>query len=315
MQAAAIGPSCVASRSKLCGALLVFSPRATHRKTALDSDCKKTNGLCTAAKGPDGLPVQCIAGHSLEKHDYLRRYIQASSGPRSRFLKDLPGIPSPGGAAFIDLFAGPGMVRERATGHVLPGSPLLALEHTTAPFTKVLLCDVDPEVCEILRARVERYGARVKVYQGDSNSLIDRVVADVPPYGLNVALIDPFNIRALKFETIKKLAAFRYMDLIVHFPVQDIRRNFQQQADAITTAVGTDRWIGKVRLPEDAPRLMEFLREELAPFDYVDTFAKNALVTQNSRGVAAALGIRPTSACQGSCRRPSSPRVRVPGRG
>ena len=248
----------------------------------MDGDCKKANGLCTAAKGPDGLAVQCIAGHSLEKHDYLRRYIQASSGPRSHFLKDRPGIPAPGGAAFIDLFAGPGMVRERGTGHVLPGSPLLALEHETAPFTKVLPCDVDQEVYEILSARVERYGARVKVYQGDSNSLIDRVVADVPPYGLNVALIDPFGIRGLKFDTLKKLAAYRYMDLIVHFPVQGIRRNYQQQTDAITAAVGTDRWLGKVRLPEDAPRLMEFLREELASFQYVDTFAKNALVTQST---------------------------------
>ena len=104
----------------------------------------------------------------------------------------------------------------------------------------------------------------------------------MPPYGLNVALIDPFGIRGLKFETIRKLAAFSHMDLIIKFPVQDIRRNHQHQTDAITAAVGTDRWVGKVRLPEEAPRLMEFLREELSPFQYVDTFAKNALVTQST---------------------------------
>jgi len=148
--------------------------KGDSEEQSLEGDCKKPNGLCTATVGPDGLPVQCIAGHSLEKHDYLRRYIQASSGPRSGFLKARPGVPTPGGAAFIDLFAGPGMVRERATGQILPGSPLLALEHETAPFTKVLLCDLDKEVSEVLTKRVAPHGPRVRVHHGDSNTLIDR---------------------------------------------------------------------------------------------------------------------------------------------
>jgi three-Cys-motif partner protein len=248
----------------------------------LDADCKKANGLCTAAKGPDGLSVQCIAGHSLEKHDYLRRYIQASAGPRSYFLRPRPKVPAPGGAAFIDLFAGPGMVRERRTADILSGSPLLALEHTGAPFTKVLLCDADREVYSILSERVQRFSQRATVFHGDSNALIDEAISQIPPYGLNVTLIDPFAIRALKFETIAKLAAFRYMDLIIHFPVHDIRRNYQQQTEAITAAVGTDRWRGKVRLPEEAHLLMEYLREELGRFRYVRTFIQDALVTQRT---------------------------------
>ena len=57
----------------------------------------------------DGLPVLEVGPWSAEKHDYLRRYITATRAARARYLPPL----GRGGAAFIDLFAGPGRARIR----------------------------------------------------------------------------------------------------------------------------------------------------------------------------------------------------------
>jgi len=42
----------------------------------------KKNGNCMVP-AEDGLPVQCVGPWAKDKHDYLRRYIEATKGPRS----------------------------------------------------------------------------------------------------------------------------------------------------------------------------------------------------------------------------------------
>jgi len=152
----------------------------------------KPNGNCSEP-GDDGLPVQCIGEGSREKHDYLARYLTASSGPRGRFV---PPAGGPGGAAFVDLFAGPGRARVQKSGELVDGSPLLALKHERSPFTTVVLCDRDPENAATLTKRVGD-DRRAQVISGDCNERIDEITALIPLYGLNFALLDPFGIKPL----------------------------------------------------------------------------------------------------------------------
>ena len=107
----------------------------------------KENGNCTIPAPDDGLPVQCVGPWSKRKHDILRRYLSASGGPRRGYLP-----PAPGGAAFVDLFAGPGRARVRTTGELDDGSPLIALKQPLG-FTRLVLCELDPENADALRRR------------------------------------------------------------------------------------------------------------------------------------------------------------------
>jgi transposase-like protein len=107
---------------------------------------------------------------------------------------------------------------------IIAGSPLIALEHLEAPFSKVILCDLDEENVQTLRARTARFGDRARVFPGDCNKVVDQIVADIPPYGFNIALLDPFGVDQLQFETIDRLAAIKRMDLILHFPTMDMKR-------------------------------------------------------------------------------------------
>jgi len=80
------------------------------------------------------------------------------------------------------------------------------------------------------------------VFEGDCNVEIDRLAAAIPPHGLNLALIDPFGITPLHFETLAKLARFDRMDILLHFPTGDMTRNLHQYETQITRFLGTDAW-------------------------------------------------------------------------
>lgn len=211
----------------------------------------------------DGLPAPRVGPWSAEKHDFLRRYIAATRAVRSRYLPPI----GPGGAAFIDLFAGPGRARVRGREEIIDGSPLIAAHHAEAPFTHILLCEKDPACADALRRRL---GAdlRVHVFEGDCNEQIDRIAAAIPPYGLNLALIDPFGATPLRFETLAKLARFERMDMLLHFPTNDLVRNVRRHPGRVSAFLGTDAWRTKVAGPRDVWKLRDILREQLLPFGY-----------------------------------------------
>lgn len=222
----------------------------------------KDNQNCTVP-GDDGQPVQHVGEWSKDKHDYLRRFLEAAANPRSKFIPPQ----GPGGAAFIDLFAGPGRARVATTGELIDGSPLIALKQAIR-FTKVILCEANDENVSALRKRVAPYRS-AKIVPGDSNSTIGDIVKEIPPAGLNVALIDPFNLGSLVFDTIGQLASFQRMDLIVFFPVNEIRRWLDDKPETygpyLDRALGTTRWRSVISSGRgDAVlRLINVFREEL----------------------------------------------------
>lgn len=216
---------------------------------------------------PDGLPAQCVGAWAEDKNYFLRTYIEATRSVRARFIH-----PSGrGGAAFIDLFAGPGKKRLRESGKVVDGSPLAALQHEASPFSRVIACDIDPENVAALRKRLLPFGGRAVVIEGDCNLQIGEAMKQVPSYGLNFALIDPFGLKALKFATIKRLASVKRMDLILHFPTGDIKRNLVQDgktAHWLDEALGTETWRDRLQNKTDVKTLVDILREQLLSLGY-----------------------------------------------
>lgn len=239
---------------------------------------------CYDADPADGLPVQCVGDWAEEKkHDILRKFIEATCEARAMFLPPR----GPGGAAFIDLFAGPGRARVRSTGAIVDGSPLIAVKHSAAPFTKVILCDLNAANIDALRRRT-RGDTRVETVPGDCNKEVGRIVSMVPQYGLNLALVDPYGVAALNFESIKRLAlACKRMDLLVHFPTGDMKRNIANARSSEATRERMDKALGggvRAVLPRDVTREIETLRTNLAALGYTGKKVRSVPVA-NSQGV------------------------------
>ncbi len=235
------------------------------------TDCKVggptlANGNCTK-HGPDDLPVQCVGPWAADKHFYLKKYIDATRAVRAQYLPPK----GPGGAAFIDLFAGPGAVRIRDTGETPDGSPLIALHHGDAPFTRLIFCDVDPDNIRALQTRTRDDRERTTIIQGDCNATLDRILEHIPPQGLNIALIDPYNLGNLKFATLRRLAEFTRMDLVIHFPTGDIKRNLGKSDNTqrlLDEALGTTAWSSQISSMTDIAALIEIFKKQLSILGY-----------------------------------------------
>ncbi len=243
-------------------------------------DRKQRNGNCPDP-ADDGLAVQCVGPWESDKHEPLGRYIKATRGPRKNYLPPV----GRGGAAYIELFAGPGRARVWSTGRVVDGSPLIALKHEDAPFTMLILCEKDPENAAALRKRTE-HDQRVVVIEGDCHERIDDIIAATPPLGLNFALIDPFSLDQLRFDTVAKLARVQRMDLLIHLPTMDIKRNFGRGAQArLTKALGTDEWKKHASGPSGIARwAVDALRKKLTEFGYTGKEVPSPMVTNTKNG-------------------------------
>ncbi len=237
------------------------------------------NGNCTVP-APDGLPAQCVGQWAADKHYYLQQYIAATRAVRAGYLPPK----GQGGSAFIDLFAGPGIVRIRESGEIRDGSPMVAFRHAEAPFTRLVLCDLDAENVSALRARTASEASRVLVVNGDCNERIDEVVAAIPRHGLNIALVDPFALQALKFSTLRRLSAFKRMDLVIHFPTADIKRNLGQNKQTkrwLDEALGTKQWTTAIASSTDIAGLIEVLKKQLGTLGYQSQHVRSAPIKNN----------------------------------
>lgn len=172
--------------------------------------------------GDDGLPVEEVAGHSKQKHEYLKRYLDISRSARKRF------IDGPGGATYIDLFCSVGRAKVRDTGEFIDGSAVAAwkisLESGT-PFSAIYIADADDDRRRIMTERLKRLGAPVRELPGTALDAAALIPQQVNQYGLHFAFLDPYNLSALDFGILESLSTLKRIDMLIHVSAMDLQRN------------------------------------------------------------------------------------------
>jgi three-Cys-motif partner protein len=174
----------------------------------------------------DGLMVDEVGPWATEKHERLRKYIDASRGARARFLPPK----NQGGASFIELFSGPGRSLIRDTTQIIDGSPLVAYkaaQTSGSRFSDLHFGDIEQANADTLAARIKALGGAPKVYVGPAENVVDQIVSVLNPYGLHFAFLDPYNLEQLPFSIIERLAKIHRMDMLIHVSLQDLQRNLE----------------------------------------------------------------------------------------
>ena len=106
------------------------------------------------------------------------------------------------------------------------------------PFTQVHVADADDRLLEAALNRLQQAKAPVFGEIGPAVETVDRALAKLNRYALHFAFLDPFNLGALPFEIIRKLAAITHMDILVHVSVQDLQRNLLEYAEQADSPLG-----------------------------------------------------------------------------
>ena len=170
----------------------------------------------------DGLPVDEVGSWATEKHDRLRKYIDASRAARRKF------VDGTGGATYIDLYCGTGRAVVRETGEHIDGSPLVAFNCARdggVPFSEIHLADTSETSCAAAAERVANAGGAASTYFGRAEDTVVSIVKRLNPYGLHFALLDPYNLQDMPFSTIEVLSQLKRIDLLIHVSAQDLQRN------------------------------------------------------------------------------------------
>jgi three-Cys-motif partner protein len=184
--------------------------------------------------GDDGLPAESVGIWAKEKHDYLCRYIDISRAVRSQWIGA-----GKAGATYIDPFSGPGRCKVRETGEWIDGGAVAAWKKSRdggVQFTQVYVGDIDPQRREAAAARLHRLGAPVIEIDGAAIQAVQKIVANLNPYGLHFAFLDPFNLEALDFGIVDALSKLKRIDVLIHVNQMDLQRNLVSNATSEESA-------------------------------------------------------------------------------
>lgn len=173
---------------------------------------------------------------ALEKHERLRKYVDITRATRRKFTLQTGLRRYVGGAAYVDLFAGPGRARIRDSSRVIDGSPLVAAKAAVAsavPFSEMHLADADQQLCAAAIKRAQADGGLVTGYSASAEAAAKLIVAKLNPNGLHFAFLDPYNLEGLTFATIKHLSALQRIDILLHLSVADLQRNLERYSASL----------------------------------------------------------------------------------
>lgn len=166
----------------------------------------------------DGRPISDVGNWHARKHAILRSYVGICRSVRRKFDT----------CTYLDPFSGPGRARVRETGTIEDGSPLVALAETKrfgAPFTQMMLGDIEEDYVDAVVARVIEQGGNAIWFKGPATDTVPKMIANLNPRGFHLAFIDPFSLGLLHFDIIRQLAAVPHLDMLVHVSVMDLARN------------------------------------------------------------------------------------------
>jgi three-Cys-motif partner protein len=223
-------------------------------------------------EGDDGLPAEEVGAWAIEKHSYLKRYLDISRGARRKFLG-----PSNAGATIIDLFCATGRARVRETGQWIDGSAIAAWkigQTGSAAFSQILISDIDPIRRSACAERLRRLGAPVTELDGPAIHTSTEVVNGVHPLGLHFAFLDPFNLGELDFSIIKTLSQLKRIDMLIHVSAMDLQRNLERNISSMSGVfdIFAPGWRESVDLNSSKlairQKVFEYWRDQVAPAGY-----------------------------------------------
>jgi three-Cys-motif partner protein len=166
----------------------------------------------------EGLLVEKVGPWAGQKLKIVTDYVHASGGARKSY--SMPG------AAYIDVFCGPGRSKIRTTGEFIDGSPVAAFKKgqgSPAPFTSIYISDADGDLLASCEKRLAKLGAPVHQVKGPANAALPTIVRQLNPSGLHFAFLDPHNLGTLSFDLFESLAKLKRIDIIVHVSLSDLQ--------------------------------------------------------------------------------------------
>lgn len=170
--------------------------------------------------GDDGLIAEEVGPWAKTKLQIVRSYIGIASATRRKY--EAPG------AAYIDVFCGPGRSRITTTGEFIDGSPVCSFKagrDARSPFSSIEISDKNGEFLDAAEKRLSTIAAPVRRAQGPAGPAVRTIVDRLDRYGLHFALLDPHNLSTLSFALFEELAKLNRVDVIAHISIADIRRN------------------------------------------------------------------------------------------
>ena len=159
-----------------------------------------------------------------DKHFYLTRYLDATREARKKFKQRV----------LIDPFCGPGRIQVEGENFTRDGGSMTAYRQalaSDAPFTRVLVGDIEGDRARANESRLAAIGASVQGFTGPAVETVDSMIGAVPFGSLALAYIDPYNLEYLSFSIIERLAKLQYVDFAVHFSLMDLTRNIDMELD------------------------------------------------------------------------------------
>ena len=183
--------------------------------------------------GSDGLPVLVQGGWSEDKLFFVKYFSSLfNGGMKYRWAK----------RAYVDIFAGPGMCKDRGSQTEFDGSALAAMKCET-PFTHLYLNDINSGFIDALASRQQQRhpDANVEYLRLDCNEAVKQIAGKIPRDALTLAFIDPWNYE-IKFDSLGYLGRRKATDLIVTFHTGAIKRNAHQQLEAVDAFLNDNDW-------------------------------------------------------------------------
>jgi len=117
------------------------------------------------------------------------------------------------------------------------------------PFNAVLAAEREPDLADALAERLRRTpaGPVAKVFAGDCNNSIDRIIEHIPKRALTLGFIDPESM-SVDFATVRKLSECGQVDLLILFAdrmdlVRNVDRYVAEQPSTLDRMMGQhSRW-------------------------------------------------------------------------
>ncbi len=180
---------------------------------------------------------------------YADTFAKIAHGPKSR---------SAGydGAIYIDLFAGPGLVRCTKHGDVIAGSPLAVLKNQYQ-FNEYIFFEKNKERALSLQNNISslNLGLNTKVVTGDCNTEINQELSRLKQSyrkPLLLVFVDPEGME-IKFDTLRKISStFRGVDYVINFPA-----GTKRVAGRIESGMISDIPIFSDYFGEGAPKILD----------------------------------------------------------